>query len=122
MTTEKDNIICSVNASDAIKVSQTLEHIPDLEQTKTMAALFKAFADPTRLQILEALAFDEHCVCDLAAVLNLSMSAISHQLRQLRDNGLVDYRKEGKMVHYTLRDPHIVQLLALGHNYTAESI
>lgn len=116
----KTNISCSVNAIDRLKVDRTLKQIPDPEKTRSLATIYKAFADPTRLRILQALAIEEHCVCDLSAVLNLSMSAISHQLRILRDHGLVGTRREGKMINYSLLDDHVSQLLQLAQEHLEE--
>ena len=70
--------------------------------------------DATRIRILDALSRDELCVCDLAALLDMSSSAISHQLRVLRDARLVKYRREGKMVCYSLDDDHVLTLFAQG--------
>lgn len=79
--------------------------------------LFGALADPTRLRILAALAAQELCVGDVAAIAGLSQSAASHQLRILRDRGLVRFRREGRLAYYALDDDHVVGLLgqALEH-------
>jgi DNA-binding transcriptional ArsR family regulator len=78
------------------------------------AEFFKILADPTRVKILQTLAVRELCVCDLAAVLEMGQSAISHQLRLLRGARLVKYRKEGKMAWYSLDDAHVSNLLMQG--------
>ena len=75
------------------------------------AETFKILGDPTRIKILQSLAKRELCVCDIAAVLEMGQSAISHQLRLLRSLRLVKYRKEGKMAWYSLDDDHIANLL-----------
>ncbi len=82
-----------------------------------LAKLFKVLGDRTRARILDALAVSELCVCDLTAVLGVSQSAVSHQLRLLRASRLVAYRKEGKNVFYSLADEHVRQLFqqALEH-------
>jgi len=118
---KKASITCSENAVDLEKVNQTLQSLPEFQKTKSIASLFKTLADPTRLVILQSLAVSEHCVCNLSAILNLSVSATSHQLRNLRDNDFVDYRKEGKMVYYSLKDTHILQLLSIADEHTVES-
>ena len=87
--------------------------VDGLTATK-MAETFKAVSDPTRVRILSALSHQELCVCDIAAVLGMSQSAISHQLRLLRVMGLVRNRKEGRMVYYTLDDEHVHQLFRVG--------
>ncbi len=81
------------------------------------AQLYKLLGDPTRLRLLEALAITEMCVCDLAALLESTPSAVSHQLRLLRTAGLVRYRKDGKMVYYSLDDTPLRALLAAGRSY-----
>lgn len=83
-----------------------------------VAETFKILGDPTRIKILQTLSRRELCVCDLAAVLDMGQSAISHQLRLLRGARLVKYRKEGKMAWYSIDDDHITQLLDQGlrHN------
>lgn len=79
-----------------------------------MAEVFKILGDPTRIKILQTLSRRELCVCDLAAVLQMGQSAISHQLRLLRGARLVKYRREGKMAWYSLDDSHIETLLQQG--------
>lgn len=79
-----------------------------------VAETFKILGDPTRVKILQTLSRRELCVCDLAAVLDMGQSAISHQLRLLRSARLVKYRKEGKMAWYSIDDDHITQLLDQG--------
>lgn len=76
-----------------------------------LAATFQVLADPTRIRIIHALSRGELCVCDLAHVLRMSMSAISHQLRRLRDLRLVKYRYEGRMAFYSVEDGFIKQML-----------
>lgn len=79
-----------------------------------LAESFKALGDPTRVQIIHALSMHELCVCDLAALLGMSQSAISHQLRVLRNLRLVKFRKEGKVVFYAIDDHHIINLFTQG--------
>ena len=85
-----------------------------------LADIFQILASPTRLRILEALATEELCVCDLAAVVGTSQSAVSHQLRQLRQMRLVRYRKEGRMAFYRLADDHVTTLLRTGLEHVRE--
>lgn len=84
------------------------------EEAQLMAETFKLLGDTTRLKILHALSKRELCVCDIAAVVQMGQSAVSHQLRLLRSARLVKYRKEGKMVWYSLDDEHINSLLRQG--------
>jgi ArsR family transcriptional regulator len=86
----------------------------------TLAETFKVLGDPTRLKITYALAREEMCVCDLAAVLGVSQSVVSHSLRALRQMRLVRYRKEGKIAYYALDDDHIGALLAEGFRHVEE--
>ena len=108
---------CSCAAVNQEKVSQLKAKMFDEEKILDLADLFKLFADSTRTKILVALEKDELCVCDLSALLNLSKSLISHQLRKLREANLVKARKDGKMAYYSLDDDHIHDLLkiALAH-------
>lgn len=84
------------------------------------AEFFKVFGDPTRLRILQALSVGELCVCDLCAVLDMGQSAISHQLRILKQARLVHNRKEGKVVHYSLDDEHVMAILETGMEHVGE--
>lgn len=85
-----------------------------------LADIFSALSDPTRLRIVEALAFRELCVADLAAVVGNSPSAVSHHLRQLRQLKLVRYRREGRMSYYRLDDAHVEELLRTGLEHVRE--
>jgi DNA-binding transcriptional ArsR family regulator len=84
--------------------------LPD-EQTRDIVEMFKVLAHPTRVKLIRALAGGEMCVCEISEVVGLSVSATSHQLRQLRDLRIVGSRSEGKLVHYSLQAPFIVSLL-----------
>lgn len=110
---------------DAVCVhSEILRNIDDQlilsEQADDLAELFKTLADPTRVRIIDALAKTELCVCDLAELLGLSQSATSHQLRVLRSSKLVKYRREGKMVYYSLDDYHVLGLYSQGIEHINE--
>ncbi len=85
------------------------------------AELFKVLSDPTRMRLVYALAQRELCVCDLSAVLEMTQSAVSHQLRILRSARLVNYRREGRVVYYSLADAHVVQLINIGTDHARES-
>jgi len=90
------------------------------EAVVTLAETFKVLGDPTRLRIVFALSRDELCVCDLANVLGVSQSVVSHSLRALRQMRLVRYRKEGKIAYYVLDDEHIGSLLGQGFRHVQE--
>jgi ArsR family transcriptional regulator, lead/cadmium/zinc/bismuth-responsive transcriptional repressor len=86
-----------------------------------LASIFKVLGDPTRLRIVTALQGGEMCVCDLAAYLNLTESAVSHQLRRLRELNLIKNRREGQILFYSLDDDHVADLLKTGLEHVAES-
>lgn len=88
--------------------------MPDEVKLYELAELFKVFGDSTRIRILWALAEAEMCVCDIAALLNMTQSAISHQLRVLKQARLVKHRKDGKIVYYLLDDEHVRQIFDHG--------
>ena len=92
------------------KVRQVQSKIVTTEKAQQMAQFFGAMADPHRLKLLSALSYTELCVCDLAAVVKMSESAVSHQLRLLRNLHLVKHRREGRNVYYSLADAHIANL------------
>ena len=86
-----------------------------------LAQTFQALADPSRVRLISALLNTELCVCDLAAVLSMSQSAVSHQLRSLRDLHIVKHRKEGRIVYYALDDDHIRDLFQRGREHVSHS-
>jgi len=93
------------------------EMLPD-QRVRKVADLFKILGDATRVKILHILAKREMCVCDIAAVVEISQSNISHQLRLLRNSGLVTFRKEGQMAWYSLNNDYVAMLLNLGIEHT----
>jgi ArsR family transcriptional regulator, lead/cadmium/zinc/bismuth-responsive transcriptional repressor len=103
---------CSVIHEDT--VNQVRGKMPSEENLYDLAELFKVFGDSTRIKILWALVEAEMCVCDIAVLLNMTQSAISHQLRLLKQARLVRYRKEGKIVFYALDDAHVKQIFDQG--------
>lgn len=96
------------------------ETMPDEEALYDLAELFKVFGDSTRIRILYVLFEAEVCVCDLAAALNMTQSAISHQLKILKQNRLVKARREGKSVFYSLADDHVRTIIAQGKEHIEE--
>lgn len=88
---------CEVTIVHFEAVQRAQQAVPDIATMQQVAAMFQILADPTRAQIVTALAQEELCVCDVAAVVGLSISATSHQLKRLRDQGVVQYRKEGRL-------------------------
>ncbi|TFZ41751.1 ArsR family transcriptional regulator [Soehngenia longivitae] len=95
-------------------VNRVKKNLPDDEILSEAANFFKVFGDKTRIKILSALLDSEMCVCDIACLLEMSQSAISHQLRVLKSNNLVKNRKEGKVVYYSLEDEHVKAILDQG--------
>ncbi len=103
---------------DIVQKVQTL--LPPDEQLYDLAELFKVFGDSTRVKILYALFESEMCVCDMAQLLGLSQSAVSHQLRTLKNSKLVKFRREGKTVFYSLDDEHVRSIIGQGMEHLRE--
>ncbi len=101
-------------------VEQVLRGMPDDETLYDLAELFKVFGDTTRVRILYALFEAELCVCDMAQLLGLTQSAVSHQLRVLKGARLVKPRKDGKTVFYSLADDHVRKIIAQGMDHVTE--
>ena len=95
-------------------VNSVNTRMPDEELLYDLAELFKVFGDSTRIKILYVLLESEMCVCDIAQLLNMTQSAISHQLRILKQNRLVKFRREGKTIFYSLLDEHVCSILSQG--------
>jgi DNA-binding transcriptional ArsR family regulator len=101
-------------------VAEVRSKMPNDEVLLDLADLFKVFSDSTRVKILCALLRAEMCVCDIAALLGMSKSAISHQLRTLRQTRLVKYRRAGKVVYYSLEDDHVGTIFDQGLTHVSE--
>jgi DNA-binding transcriptional ArsR family regulator len=99
---------CDVTLVTLSTVRQVQSEVLQLDQAQQMAEFFGVLSDPNRLRLLSALAAQELCVCDLAGVLKMGESAVSHQLRVLRSQRLVKYRREGRNIYYSLADSHVV--------------
>lgn len=112
--------LCQVACVHAQAVDLARAALPDEAVVADLSEFFKAFGDPTRVRILLALARAELCVCDLAALLDMSHSAVSHQLRYLRVMKIVKYRREGKMAYYSLDDTHVHAVLRTGLDHVLE--
>ncbi len=102
------------------KVKEVLIEIPEEELIKELADFYKVFGDATRIKLLCVLLKAEMCVCDLAEVLGMTQSAISHQLRILKQMKLVKNRREGKTVYYSLADGHIQNIISQGMEHITE--
>ncbi len=114
MTQAKTAERCAETIIDEEKVKQAEQSLLDGLAATHLAATFKALADPTRVRIVSILTQTELCVCDLAATLGMTQSAISHQLSLMREMRVVKSRKEGRMVYYALDDEHIRDLFQRG--------
>ena len=110
----KNEFSCDCNIIHKEAVDKVLNKMPSEKTFNHLADLFKLIGDTTRCRILFALDQDEMCVCDLANVLNMTKSSVSHQLATLRRSGIVKCRRSGKEVYYTLDDDHIVKLFEIG--------
>lgn len=113
--------VCQISYVDEERVAGVKEKMSPPEALYDLAETFKLLGDPTRVRILHALSIAELCVCDITSLLGSSQSAISHQLRLLRAGKLVKYRKEGKMVYYSLDDDHVRRLLSEGLGHIKEA-
>ncbi len=110
----KNEFSCDCNVIHQEVVDTVLRKMPNEDTFNKLADLFKLIGDTTRCRILFALDQNEMCVCDLANVLNMTKSSVSHQLAVLRRSGVVKCRRSGKEVYYTLDDEHIVKLFEVG--------
>jgi len=111
---------CDCNMIHEEVVQSVREKMPKEETLYDLAELFKVFGDSTRIKILWALDASEMCVCDIAALLNMTHSAISHQLRVLKQSRLVRSRRDGRTVFYSLDDEHIRQIIDQGLTHINE--
>lgn len=117
---ESDNSVCEIVCVHHDLIEAFTDKLIRKGKANDLAELFKTLGDPTRIRIMDALSKSEFCVCDLAEILGLSQSATSHQLRVLRNSKLVKYRREGKMVYYSLDDDHVLGLYSQGLEHINE--
>ncbi len=115
-----DSPSCDSSEVHLSNVREVQPEIISVEKAQQMADLFGTLADPHRLRLLSALTKQELCVCDLAASVKMSESAVSHQLRILRTMRLVKYRREGRNVYYSLKDSHVTNIYREMANHTDE--
>ena len=111
---------CEYIHNDIEPVKSVKSALPDQDRLYSIAELFKVFGDMTRVRILYALACTPMCVCDIAAALDMTQSAISHQLRILKQNRLVDFERDGKRIKYSMADSHISTMLDQGMEHISE--
>lgn len=110
----KEVKVCNCEAIHQEIIEKVKKNMPEAELLSDLSDFFKVIGDGTRIKILWALDENEMCVCDLANLLNMTKSAVSHQLRALRDNNLVKFRKSGKEVFYSLADNHVKEIFEQG--------
>ena len=104
---------CEVTLIHEDNVKKAINELPDDELIADLSDMFKIFGDQTRVKILMALESGELCVCDIAAVMNMSQSAISHQLRVLKQSNIVKTRRQGKVVYYSISDDHVKEIFEI---------
>lgn len=109
---------CEVIHSDVVE--EVKNQICEKDEYIELAALFKLFGDGTRLRILNALEYHEMCVCDLAVLLGVTKSAVSHQLKALKMSNLVKFRREAQTVYYSLADDHVKTIIDIGFEHLRE--
>lgn len=124
MSTEKrdkrGDAVCGIRMIHPERIARARADAFPARVVGRLARTFRALGDPTRLGIVMALRKGEMCVCDLAALLELSESAVSHQLRHLRDLALVRNRREGQVLYYSLDDAHVAELIEIGLEHAGE--
>lgn len=120
MIKDNNTELCSEQCVHKDVIEKVNEIMPDEDIVFDLAELFKVFGDSTRLKILCVLLESEMCVCDIAELLNMSFSAISHQLRVLKQSKLVKFRREGKTVIYSLSDDHVRSIIDQGLEHIEE--
>lgn len=112
--------LCEIQCLDEVTVRRAQKAMKPPETLQALAETFRVLGDPTRVSIAWALSREELCVCDIATLLGMSQSAVSHSLRALRQLRLVRYRREGKIAYYSLDDDHIARLLEEGVRHVEE--
>ena len=110
---------CTETYTHKARVQAAMHHLVDGPTAARLAKTFRALSDPNRVRIVSLLSQAELCVCDLAAALSMSQSAVSHQLRSLRDLRLVRWRREGRQIFYALDDEHVSDLFSRGLDHVA---
>ena len=115
-----DTDMCDVRIVHLDRVARARSEAIDENALDRLALTYKIMGDPTRLKIILALRGGEMCVCDIAAYIGLSESAVSHQLRRLRELALVRSRREGQILYYSLDDTHVLDLVTVGLNHVEE--
>lgn len=116
----KEEIFCDCEVIHADVVEEVKKRMPKEDDLYDLSDFFKVLGDSTRVKIIWALDEKEMCVCDIAVLLNMTKSAISHQLRSLKQADLVKFRREGKVVYYSLKDDHVKDIFEKGMEHIKE--
>lgn len=117
----KDKSVCEITCINEEKVSKIQEKL-SMENPFAVAKIFKALSDDTRIKIAYALSEEELCVCDVANIIGSTTATASHHLRLLKNLGIAKYRKEGKLVYYSLDDDHVKQLIGVAFAHQREDV
>lgn len=115
-----DKNVCQEKHHHSDKQEHAIKVLPNNDEMQKLGNLYKIFGDVTRIKILSALLEEELCVCDISEVLSMEQSAISHQLKVLKEAKLVNARREGKAMYYSLADAHILEIMAMGLEHIRE--
>ena len=116
----KEKYTCDCEVIHKQTVTAVSKKLKNKEDYQKISSLFKMFGDTTRIKILYALEQSEMCVCDLAVLLNMTKSAVSHQLKALRTASLVSFRRDGQIVYYSLADDHVKLIMDMGFEHIYE--
>ena len=116
----KNEYICDCDVINRNDVNEVISKMPNNDIMNKLGAFYKLLGDDTRCKILYTLDNKEMCVCDIANVLSMSKSSVSHQLSTLKESGVVKPRKDGKIVYYSLDDDHIAQIVKKGREHVEE--
>lgn len=116
----KNELTCDCLVIHSEAVENVKNAFPDEEVMLNLADFFKIFSDSTRIKILYALDKGELCVCDISSLLNMTISAVSHQLKLLRESNLVKTHREGKVIYYSLADEHVQKIIECGLEHILE--
>lgn len=120
MIDQYSNERCDVVCTHGDAIHTVLSHMPPEDELLDLAELFKVFGDTTRMKILYVLFESELCVCDIAAILGISQSAISHQLRIIKQAKLIKNRRDGKTIYYSLADDHVKTIIGTAKEHLEE--
>lgn len=112
--------VCEIKSVRETTIQNVINSLKENEKYENLSEVFKVLGDYNRIRIINALNIEELCVCELSLILNMSQSAISHQLRILRANKIVKFRKENKKVYYSINDSKIIDIINKGIDYTEQ--